>query len=217
MPWLLSYLKKVLGSIGCRLPGDTGAGSEYTLYTREKGPICYEIRLFCWDAPAERFLEQVLRSSVRWYWESSRRYEPNAVSAQLGLPANRGVTLLTEASADEFMQDLKERDVSGDMRFIVLYGLDPAVSPSSQVTVWLHDALQEFLRKEQGPLWMVIIQIGDCNYEQVFVTHAPPAPILELLRAWGIADRPPRWVRRYRALGVAKLEDTMLPLSLYFP
>lgn len=188
------------------------AEMEYTLYTRDKGPICYEFALFPWYTSGEQFLQQVLHSFLRWYWESSRRYDPNPVFAQLGLPARRGLTPLTKASTEEFMRDLKERDLNEDMRFIALYGVDPTSSPSSSITVWLHDAIEDFLRNEQGPLWLVAIQTGDCNYEQVYVTHEPPAPVQELLRAWGVADKQPRWVRRYRSLGVAKLEDYRLPL-----
>lgn len=212
MRWLITYLRKLLGSFGYRGTKKTGPGMEYTLYTREKGPICYEFPLFPWDSPGESFLQQLLHSSLSWYWESERRYDPDPTSAELGLPATRYLTPLTEVSADEFMRDLKERDLNGDMRFIALYGTDPRASPSSTICVWLHEAIEDFLRDEQGPLWLVAIQIGDCNYELVYVTHTPPAPVQELLRAWGVGDRQPRWVRRYRSLGVAKLEDYTLPL-----
>ncbi len=211
MEWLLSYLRKFMGGFRCRETEKSGARNECTLYTREKGPICYEFALFPWYTPGEQFLQQLFCSSLRWYWESSRRYDPDPEYAQLGLPATRGLTPLMEASADEFMRDLKERDLNGDMRFIALYGLDPTASPSTSITVWLHEVIGEFLRNEQGPLWLVAIQIGDCDYEQIFVTHAPPAPVQELLRAWGVVDKPPHRVRPYRALGVAKLEAYRLP------
>jgi hypothetical protein len=213
MGWLLSNLKKLLGSLGCRGTEKTRVGIEYTLYTREKGPICYSFPLFPWRTSRDTFFQQLFTSSLRWFWESARGYDPSPASAGLGLPKKRALTALTESNTNEFIRDLEERDLNDDMRFIALYGVDPKACPGSSLRVWLHDALQDFLRWEQGPLWLVVIQVGDCNDELVFVTHTPPAPVQTLLQAWRVADRAPRWVRPYRALGVVKLEDASLPLN----
>ncbi len=204
--WLFSSLREVFASMRAR---NADAEVGYTLYTREKGPICYEFRLFPWswnNISRESFYRQLFSSFIRWYWQSARRYEADQASVGLQLPPRRPLTQLTESNTAEFSRDLDERDINGDMRSIVLFGVDPQACPGSSLQVWLKDALKEFLEHEQGPLWLVIVQIGDCNQEQIFVTHAPPAPVQALLRVWGVADRPPRWVRRYRALGVAQLE-----------
>ncbi|MEM4302173.1 MAG: hypothetical protein QW570_08740 [Candidatus Caldarchaeum sp.] len=120
------------------------------------------------------------------------------------------MTQLTEWKVNEFSRDLEERDISGDMRSIELFGVDPRASPEPSLEMWLRDILKQFLEREQGPLWLVAVQIGDCNREQVFVTHRPPEPVQTLLRAWGVGDRRPERVRRYSALGVVKLEDMKL-------
>ncbi|MCS7168930.1 MAG: hypothetical protein NZ914_15045 [Gemmatales bacterium] len=199
----LGWLKNILP----RAPqSPTPGGVQYTLYTRERGPICYEFKLFPWCRLRERFFRQLFGSSLRWYWESARGCDPEPASVELGLPEKRPLTLLTEATTQEFVKDLEERDLDDDMRCIVLYGVDPQASPGASLASWMRAALQEFLQQESGPLWLVAVQIGDLNYELVFVPHEPAPPVRELLRVWGVWDTPPYRVRRYRSLGVAQLE-----------
>jgi len=206
MGWLLSKLKKFLEHLKCE-PELEG----YTLYTREKGPICYQIHLFLCNGSAypsfpQLFTQQLLSSGLRWYWESNRRWDPAPEYAGLGLPKVRDLTALTEATADEFARDLQEHDLDGDMRNIVLYGIDPSACPGSEFHTWLRNAFQEFLTNEQGPLWLVVYKMGDDLCGQVFVTHTPPPPVQALLQAWGVLGTKPRRVCPYRWLGVAMLE-----------
>lgn len=211
MNWL-SFLRKILCPRSVE-PYPAEGEMEYTLYTRTHGPICYELPLFRWEVPSDTFFKQLLGSSIHWYWKSARRYDPSPTSAGLGLPAERPLTHLTQANVDEFKKDLQERDLNDDMRFIALYGVDPNVHPCSPLSTWLHKALQEFMRFEQGPLWIVVIQIGDCNEELVYTTHTPPDPVLALLRVWGVEGKAPRRVLPYHRLWLAKLEEMQLVID----
>jgi hypothetical protein len=211
MNWL-GFLKKIMCR-RCIEPYHSGAEKEYTLYTRTQGPLCYELPLFCWQVPSDTFFEQLFGSSLQWYWESARRYDSSPTTSALGLPATRPLTPLTETNTDEFKKDLQERDLNDDMRFIGLYGVDPNVRPDSPLSAWLHKALQEFMRFEQGPLWIVVIQIGDCNEELVYTTHTPPDPVLGLLRVWGVEGKAPRRVLPYHRLWLAKLEEMQLVID----
>lgn len=113
------FFEKAMAFFRCKRLHQSETGLEYTLYTREKGVICYEFPLFPrpWRSSHDVFLQQcdtflqhLLRSGVRWYWESARQYDPAPEYAALGLPAMRPVTVLTEANLEEFARDLEELD-----------------------------------------------------------------------------------------------------------
>lgn len=183
-------------------------GKELTVYLRENGPICYEVEVLPMNdrQSLDKWTSELFDIKLTWYWESGRARPKVKHSQYSYLPEFRPPTILDISTKEIFLDDLSERDVDEYARFIVIFGVDSnSQTPISDVT-HLKSALREFLTLERSQIRIIIIQIGDSPWENVFVPHRPAQPVKQVLRKWGIDESLIRRKRSYEELYNAKLE-----------
>lgn len=182
-----------------------------TRYVRDAGVICYELPVFRGlEAGETTVVQQLLTRGLHWCWESCRRAEAANVEVVGDLPEKRALTELTTETSATLLADLQEVDTEHDLRFVAVFGVDPGTLGMVMDPYQFHlrQALEHFVRFQQGPIRVVLIQIGDKNEDYVFVPHEPLEPVKKLLEAWGIVPEAAVKNRRYFSLGVASLESS---------
>ncbi len=155
----------------------------------------------------EEWTKRLLSVELSWYWESARSGPPEDSSQYTYLPEERSLTLLDMNNVKTFLDDLSERDIDGYARFIAIFGLDVDASPSSLGSAQFRSMVSNFLKHEEGPIRVVVIQIGDSPWEQVYVTHNPIESVRRLLECWEITSSAINRKRPYEQLNTAKLES----------
>jgi hypothetical protein len=180
-------------------------------YLRNQGPICYEMQILNieYRSSLELITQQLLGSGLLWYWRSSRSYESADAYKDLNLPEERPLTQLTPGSASSLVEDFSELDIDGQGRFIAIFGLDQNSVSRGLDTLGLQSALNNFLQREQGPIRVVVIRIGDMRPQYIFVPHYPIEAVGELLENWGITSTKVEKERPYKKLNEAKLESVI--------
>lgn len=177
------------------------------VYIRDRGPICFEAKVFFDPALLVQLQGELLSSGLDWCWESIRR-DTDEIIPESNLPPARPMTSLAAANIEEFLSDLRERDADGYGRWVALFGVDPCTvgalldgptSPSFRM------AFERFTSSEAGPIRIVVVQVSDHNYEYVFVPQHPVDAVSNLLKEWGITFAN-RKSRPYKALRLAQLE-----------
>ncbi len=163
-------------------------------FTREAGPICYELPVF--GDPAAG-VARLTGSPFVWYWESARRERPAPF-------ASRRLERLDESAA-RLLEALAHRDADELGLFVAAYGVHADAAPVRDAAT-ITDHLRDFAAARQGPLEVVIVQLGDAPEEHLFVDRHPSPAAGELLRRLGADERPWRDVP-YRRLGLAALES----------
>lgn len=155
-------------------------------FTRETGPVCYELELLDPRRWAET-RRALLASGLTWVWRSAVRSAP----AEGRGAGTRPPTVLTAERLAELGADVTWRDADGYGRFIALYALGhEAGGPVAEADL---DAwAQDFAQREAGPLLAVILQVGDSVYDHAFVPHAPDPRVRRFLEEVGppLADYP---------------------------
>lgn len=174
------------------------------VYSREVGPICYEVPL--WER-SEKIPSELLSSGLVWHWGSALNEASADNFKDLNLPSERALTLLTSDNAGVLRWDFKERDLDGCGRYIHLIGADRDQSEHLLEIGGLRRDLESFINKERGPIRLVIIQHGDCPTALVFVSHNPTALATELLETWGVIPSAVTKTYPYKMLNLAKLES----------
>ena len=147
----------------------------------------------------------LFRVELSWLWQSKRVRTVAPGGPQL--PEKRSPTLLDEHSASVFLEDALERDVDGYGRFLAVFGVDTNAVPSITDESSLKAALTQFSRTEEGPIRIVIVQIGDSVLEHIFVPHKRIGPVERLFEAWGINESAINWKLSYKTLFLARLES----------
>jgi len=181
---------------------------DVVLYSRERGPVCYEIPLFGEEHTLGERTRQLLSSGLDWHWVSARARAADGPSERPSLPETRELTPLTPESVASLVADLKERDIDGYGRTVLLAGAEPA-RPDAAPAAAFEEALRAFSERGDGPVRIVVVQIGDSPAEHVFVPHQPPAQVVQLLRSWRILPNAPGKIRPYDELRLASLESAL--------
>ncbi|MEJ5251740.1 MAG: hypothetical protein HPY54_10770 [Chthonomonadetes bacterium] len=154
---------------------------EITLYTRQRGAVCYAAYLFGYTVPMDQVPDQLLTSGLTWYWQSKRDREARPEFSFL--PATTPITLLTEQTKQRLLQELQEVDVDDYGRSFVFYGCfsESPVEPDE-----VKEAAVQFLENESGCIQLMIIIIGDDDKSYLFVPREPIEPARRLLMEWNI-------------------------------
>lgn len=185
------------------------------MYSRPKGAVAYEIHVTPNREAVIDLSTGLLSSYLRCYWASARSRSLNADSKFVNRAEQTSLTELTVSTKKVFVDDFLERDVDGYGRSAFVLGTDQG---QSFITMdGLKKALERFADHEEGPIRVVIIQVGD-SPEYVFVPHEPTESVARLLRNWGV-DSPNKITKRpYERLHLVKLESLVEPLvKLAFP
>lgn len=177
------------------------------VYIRNRGPICYEVPLFDNHALLAELPRQLLSSDLSWCWESMRLGPMASTSDVPDLPPKRPVTQLTLGNAASLIGDFRERNIDGYGRFVAIFGVDPDTVVTLLDEARLRSALYNYSTQEEGPIRIVLIQIGDQINDYIFVPHRPIEPVSRLLETWGIHPAAVYKTRRYKKLGVVTLES----------
>lgn len=167
-------------------------------YTRDRGPICYELPIFGPRASEATGVEALLASRLAWIWESAVRERP----------APRGSRQLRRLEAETrqlLLDQLAYRDDDGLGRFVAVYGLDASAARELGERS-LGELLRDFADGAGGTLEVVIVQLGDAPNEYLFVSAEPTAAAQRTLDLLGVAERDWRDVP-YRRLQLAALES----------
>ncbi len=185
-----------------------------TAYLRNQGPICYETEILDLNnkQALEEWTKQLFDIGLGWYWESARARPPAEGSPYLYLPEQRPLTLLNSISLESFLDDLSERDVDGYARFFAVFGVDTDVALNVLDDAQFRSALNSFLKDEEGPIRITVIQIGDSPWEHVYVSHNPIKPVQELLESWKIIPSAEKQERPYKHLNIARFESILEPI-----
>lgn len=188
------------------------SGDEVVLYTRDGGPICYELPLlFRGDAP-DKLASLLLTTALAWVWTSGRS-GASANGAQFDkLPDRRPWTRLAPATKGTFEKDLSERDEEQNGRWIILVGAAPEEAGLPIADGLVEKEIKRFASTESGPVRIVVVQIEDLSKSQVYVPHKPHPSVVELLAHWGIHASESVPTRPYSRLRVIALEK-LRPLS----
>jgi len=192
--------------------------SEY--YHRDRGSVCYSLPVF---AAAERpyrrltdvFREALLATDLEWCWRGSVRKQSDLRSATSLRAKHPPLTLLSAETVSEFTDDVQYIDEWDNGKGIELFAYDRGKSSSiiDEYDLRLRVALDHFVACEGGPLRLVIITLDDQENSLVNVPHEPIPFVESLLEAWNAS-----WVRmnarrKYKSLGMVKLETIYsLPL-----
>ena len=165
-------------------------------YLRENGPIAYALTLF--DPDPRPPLDAMLDSGLAWYWRSAAEGADGA--------APREWTQLTRWSMAALLADLGAADsVDSD---VTIVGIDGADSPTDLSDDRVGPLARDFASDSPGPLHVVVRRHPDL----VFVAQQPPAPVRDLLYAWGI-DRGKAERRAYARLETRNLEHWLQSLQ----
>lgn len=168
-------------------------------FARDTGPICYELPIFgSGDESDDAAIDELLGSRLSWLWESATRER----RAAAGSSGSRELTSLDAARRPQLVADLRYRDEDRFGRFVALYGVRQAAALSPES---LAEQIGRFAG-ESGPLEAVIVQLGDCPDEYLFVGHEPTPELEALLDALGIGGQ--EWADvPYERLYLASLES----------
>ncbi len=152
------------------------------LYIRDKGPICYAVPVLHREPPLAGLEAELLSSGLAWSWRSWG--DPRWVYTIPDLPTDRAVTPLDAATWSLLAADiLAETPIDVTGRHIELFAVAAEAREQSRDAAGLRNALLQFAQ-EQGPLQMVIVQLGDQANELVFVRHNPTEAVRALLETW---------------------------------
>jgi hypothetical protein len=72
---------------------------------------------------------------------------------------------------------------------------------------WLEQELRRLAAEEDGDVQLVILQIGDTPNDYVYVRRDPSGGAARMLEQWDIGAAGSFEEKKYRALGVATLEN----------
>ncbi len=178
-----------------------------TAYLRDRGVICYEAPLFDDQRLLAGIPQQLLSTGLDWYWESARTAEAGDSSQVRNLPPTRPLTQLTHDSVTSLHADLRDRDVDGYGRFVAIVGVDPDTTRSPLDHARLRTALEAFIEREEGPIRIVVCQIGDTPRDYIFAPHDPIEPVRGLLEGWQVIPSAIRKTYPYEKLRTVKLES----------
>ncbi len=175
------------------------------VYLRDKGPICYGVPVLHRSPPLSGLKTELLTFGLAWFWRSWG--DPRWVYTIPDLPIHRELTPLDAATWPLLAADILTEtpiDVAG--RHIELFAVAPDAREQARDAAGLRNALLQFAQ-EQGPLQLVIVQLGDQANELVFVRHDPMAPVRKLLQTWTSTASMRTKPYPYERLHLAKFES----------
>jgi hypothetical protein len=180
---ILNYIQKKYRAFSYNQSNDS---TGITLISRERGPICYFIKIIFEPARREALPGLLLASGLSWYW--------NCGSGAL--------TRLTEQTAPAMAAALHQFAVLHQQSCaLTLIGCDPQADEIASRDEFqhfedFHEMLRTFSHLEKGPINMVLVQEGDMPYEYIFVPHTPVRQVRDLLEVWGVSEANIRRVMR---------------------
>lgn len=175
-------------------------------FLRDQGVICYEIELS--DREFNELFQELQASGLVWYWHSQRNYEAAEEWLALNLPEFRDFTLLSYESKRDLQNDFLEGDIGDYGREITLYGFEAGYDPPSTLDItFIREIVKRFIVEEEGPLKIVINQIGDSFVAHLFVPHILDPNVERLLEVWDVLPNADKYkTRAYKHLYLAALE-----------
>lgn len=178
---------------------------KFTIYRRSEGAICYEGHLPIDPAALETFVRGAMASGLKWFWASARTKPLPEDSLYKHLPEERPLTPLEAKTASSFIADHSERNVDGYLRFIFLLAVSAANVSRISSPEGLSAALEAFAAQKPGPLYVVLVQLGD----SAGLLFVPPHFAQEDVETAGLFRIPNAQIaktRKYDRLRLARLE-----------
>jgi hypothetical protein len=136
-------------------------------------------------SPAE-FAHQLLSSNLDWYWYSERLQPDADVPDSSDLPDIRPWTQLRADNVGLLTAEIQVWGKSDEGRNVVILGVDPSAVTMPVDEAQIRAALRSFATREEGPVRIVLIQIGDQPQEFLFIPRKSVGPVNSLLETWGI-------------------------------
>jgi hypothetical protein len=187
------------------------ARSEY--FHRERGVVCYSLPIFAaperpYRQVTSSFKEAILAPYLEWCWRSSIRATAANDTESTSTDQYGALTRLSVETFAEFEEDIQYIDEWDNGKGIELFAYDPGMTPSiiDEDDHYLRMVLVRFAADEEGPLRLVNITVDDEDNSLVFVPHSPAPFVEKLLKAWGAPQARTDGWRKYKALGISKLE-----------
>jgi len=177
-----------------------------TLYSRDTGPICYEVELFGDNDGLTDFVQALLSSGLDWYWASVRQYEPIEEYKTWNLPTWRSSTRLTRETSDLLYQDFLEEDIDDTKRAVDLIGVEVGRELPTNESEF-RKAIDDFLSEQNLAIKVIINRICDTRPLYIFAPQEPVPELANLLNRWSLRKDTVNRRRGYRGLHLAKLED----------
>ncbi len=176
------------------------------LFTRDKGPVCWEIPLFdVDDAELDSRVSSFLSAPLEWLWESDRHQPPAPDWANRHLPSKRRLARLDKNMPSLLATDLRERTIDGVGRNVFLYALAPEIMETPDDKS-LANAISDFVTSDAGPIGAVVVQMGDQNDAHLFLRPRDASGLKRHLRSLQFHLDKPSKVVPYWRLGVIALE-----------
>ena len=168
-------------------------------YSHPLGPICFEANLFGAEENLVALENSLKGSDLDWFWASAPRPIVNSDRDS----KHRKLARVADKSVPQLIADFRERDSDGYGRSIVLMGCEKGCRLSSRRELAL--ALEAFSKREEGPLLLLVIQVGD-SPEYVYVTHQVPDSVSTILQQWQVNASDVKEELPYEKLNQLKLE-----------
>lgn len=170
-----------------------------TKYSRFNGPICFESNVFGAEENLVALEKSLPSSELDWFWASASR----SIAISDSESKDRRLTRVDDKSVAQLIADFRERDSDGYGRSIVLMGCEKGCQLSSRTELAL--ALEAFTKREEGPLLLLVIQVGD-SPEYVYVPHQFPDSVSTILQEWQVDASDVEKELPYERLNLLKLE-----------
>ena len=173
------------------------------VYTRETGPIAYEVSLRRNTPDLGAIL---LDSALDWWWESAARVYPEESSSASVPPAIRTLCLLTSVSIDDFASDFDFIDEDGEGKDITIFGFTRGADVPLD-SLALSREVSTFINSEPSRLEMVVHLFLDSHYGYLFVSQKPSETVSTLLPDLGVTPQTIVRTIPYKRLNLAILEN----------
>jgi hypothetical protein len=175
-----------------------------TLFERAYGPVGWQAAIVD-PSNADEFVLGLLGSQLAWFWESAAHVAwPDFRWRE---PQQRSFTLLTPEHSQLLVEDLRETDPDCNGRYVGLVGVDAGAQTELSGEAALKASLLRYAEAEAAPVRLVLVRIGDCPEQYIFVPHDLPSQTQSVLLRWGLDAHRPLSRAPYRRLHSVALES----------
>lgn len=153
---------------------------EIVAYIPPHGPIKYALYLIGHRISWTQLPEWLWNSGLIWYWASWPLYEESPSSAFI---------LLTETTKHILLQEIqqhqKDFEMDGYGRTFLFCGFFPSLEASLPESA-IEDTIQEFVKRESGPVQVMIKMIGDDAHTYLYIRRVVNKIVEQWLEEVGV-------------------------------
>jgi hypothetical protein len=148
---------------------------EVTLYHRDDGPVCYEVKGWATPGEVHSFVDDLLSNDLQRYWKSEY--------GEIGIDAPsearvKALGLLDTSTREHFQSNAWYIDDRDNGLEILVYGFG-GILPADEGS--LQKAVRRFVAGQPGPLEVVIYQGCDSRTLLIYVPLSPCPAVRTIL------------------------------------